>query len=94
VTNSDGTLLRLTAFTTRPEGGNPAGVWIGDHHPDDGTMQRIAADVGFSETAFVAPARGERRDGRYVSPLAEVPVCGHATIAAAVALGEREGEGT
>lgn len=90
----DGTLLRLTAFSTRPEGGNPAGVWIGDHHPDAATMQRIAAEVGFSETAFVAPARGERRDVRYFSPLAEVPFCGHATIAAAVALGERDGERT
>ncbi len=53
---SSGTLHRLAAFTTDPEGGNPAGVWIGDTLPDPETMQRLATEVGFSETAFVAPA--------------------------------------
>ena len=51
-----GTLSRLAAFTTDPSGGNPAGVWIGPVHPDDSVMQAIAAEVGFSETAFLAPA--------------------------------------
>ena len=87
-----GTLLRLAAFTTDPAGGNPAGVWIGDALPDDGTMQRIAADVGYSETAFIAPdgsGLAGRFRVRYFSPLAEVPFCGHATIASGVALAER-----
>src|SRR5689334_1873584 len=88
-----GTLLRLAAFTTDPTGGNPAGVWIGDALPDAATMQAIAADVGYSESAFLAPdesgARG-RFVVRYFSPLAEVRFCGHATIAAGVALAERE----
>lgn len=90
-----GTLLRLAAFTTDPAGGNPAGVWIGDAFPADAEMQRIAADVGFSETAFLAPV-GIEGDGdgatfrvRYYSPLAEVPFCGHATIASGVALAQR-----
>ena len=51
-------------------------------------MQAIAADVGYSETAFV--------DGdavRYFSPAIEVPFCGHATIATAVALAHRDGPG-
>ena len=51
-------------------------------------MQRIAAEVGYSETAFLAPdGSGEpgRWRVRYFSPLAEVPFCGHATIAAGVA---------
>ena len=87
------TLLRLAAFTTVPTGGNPAGVWLGDELPDAATMQRIAADVGFSETAFVAPASGAERTVRYYSPEAEVSFCGHATIAAGVALGERDGDG-
>jgi PhzF family phenazine biosynthesis protein len=91
---SDGTLLRLTAFATDPAGGNPAGVWIGDALPDAATMQRIAADVGFSETAFLAPAAGLERTVRYYSPVAEVSFCGHATIAAGVALGAAEGTGT
>jgi PhzF family phenazine biosynthesis protein len=88
-----GALYRLTAFTTSAEGGNPAGVWIGDRLPDPAEMQRIAADVGFSETAFVAPTEGLTRIVRYYSPEAEVPFCGHATIAAGVQLGYRDGEG-
>ncbi len=87
-----GTLLRLAAFTTDPSGGNPAGVWIGASLPGDQDMQRIAADVGYSETAFLAPD-GSDRVGRfrvrYFSPLAEVPFCGHATIASGVALADR-----
>ena len=79
-----GELSRLSAFTRDPAGGNPAGVWIGDALPDAASMQRIAAEVGYSETAFVAPARGRRREIRYYSPLAEVSFCGHATIAAGV----------
>jgi PhzF family phenazine biosynthesis protein len=90
---SSGTLYRLSAFTTTPEGGNPAGVWIGDRLPGPAEMQRIAADVRFSETAFVAPREGTTRTVRYYSPLAEVPFCGHATIAAGVQLGESSGEG-
>ena len=88
-----GTLLRLAAFTTDPAGGNPAGGWIGDQLPTPETMQRVAAEVGYSETAFVAPARGAERTIRYFSPATEVPFCGHATIATGVALGEREGDG-
>lgn len=87
-------LRRLAAFTTDPTGGNPAGVWIGDELPDAGAMQRIAAEVGDSETSFLAPTRGRRRVARYYSPAAEVSFCGHATIAAGVLLGELEGEGT
>jgi PhzF family phenazine biosynthesis protein len=87
-----GTLLRLAAFTTDPTGGNPAGVWFGGALPAVPEMQRIAADVGYSETAFLAPD-GSSRPGhfrvRYFSPLAEVPFCGHATIASGVALSER-----
>jgi PhzF family phenazine biosynthesis protein len=88
------TLYRLSAFTTTPDGGNPAGVWIGDTLPDPATMQRIAAEVGFSETAFVAPATGFDRTVRYYSPEAEVSFCGHATIASGVILGEVHGDGT
>jgi PhzF family phenazine biosynthesis protein len=88
------TLYRIAAFTRDPRGGNPAGVWVGDRLPDPDAMQRIAARVGFSETAFVAPTTGERRTVRYYSPEAEVSFCGHATIATGVVLGERDGDGT
>ena len=85
-------LLRLAAFTLDPAGGNPAGVWIGDTLPEPAEMQRIAGEVGFSETAFLAPDGTGRPDAhrvRYFSPAAEVPFCGHATIASGVALAER-----
>lgn len=90
---NNGTLHRYTAFSNDPAGGNPAGVWIGDTLPDAATMQKIAADVGYSETAFLAPQRGAERDIRYYSPEAEVPFCGHATIATGVALGAIDGDG-
>lgn len=89
-----GTLHRLAAFSDVPEGGNPAGVWVGDHLPPPAEMQRIAAEVGFSETAFVVPATGIERTVRYYSPEAEVPFCGHATIAAGAVLAESDGDGT
>jgi PhzF family phenazine biosynthesis protein len=67
-------------------------VWIGDEAPDAATMQRIATEVGFSETAFLAP-QGRAWAVRYFSPAAEVPFCGHATIAAGIVLAELHGEG-
>ncbi len=87
-----GTLYRRSAFTDTPEGGNPAGVWIGETLPSVDVMQRIAAEVGYSETAFVVPSSGQNRTIRYYSPEMEVPFCGHATIATGVVLGETEGD--
>ncbi|HET9083438.1 MAG TPA: PhzF family phenazine biosynthesis isomerase [Candidatus Limnocylindrales bacterium] len=87
-----GTLLRLAAFTTEPSGGNPAGVWFGDALPDPVEMQRMAGEVGYSETAFLAPdGSGDpgRLRVRYFSPAKEIDFCGHATIASGVALAER-----
>lgn len=89
-----GTLHRWAAFTRDPQGGNPAGVWIGEELPSHDDMQEIARDVGYSETAFVAPDSGLRRTIRYFSPEAEVSFCGHATIATGVALAELDGDGT
>jgi PhzF family phenazine biosynthesis protein len=56
-------------------------------------MQRIAADVGYSETAFLIPTGPGTARVRYFAPIAEVPFCGHATIASAVARAERVGVG-
>jgi PhzF family phenazine biosynthesis protein len=91
-------ILRYAAFTTDPEGGNPAGVVLDATGLDDAGMLAVAAEVGYSETAFLTRGRsgaaGERDyDVRYFSPKAEVPFCGHATIATAVALAERIGAG-
>ncbi|SFI54138.1 PhzF family phenazine biosynthesis protein [Bradyrhizobium sp. Gha] len=85
------TVLRIAAFSDGNIGGNPAGVWIGDALPDAAAMQAIAAEVGFSETAFAAPAGGSWRV-RYFSPAMEVPFCGHATIALGAALAHRYGD--
>ena len=85
------TVLRIAAFSDGNIGGNPAGVWIGDALPDASAMQAIAAEVGFSETAFAAPA-GEAWRVRYFSPAMEVPFCGHATIALGAALAHRYGD--
>jgi PhzF family phenazine biosynthesis protein len=81
-------VLRYAAFSDRPSGGNPAGVVLDASGMTDAQMQQIAADLGYSESAFVS---GD--DIRYFSPLAEVPFCGHATVATAVALAERDGPG-
>jgi PhzF family phenazine biosynthesis protein len=82
-------VLRYAAFTDDPAGGNPAGVVLDAAGMSAEEMLSVAADVGYSETAFAAPGEADGEyDVRYFSPLAEVPFCGHATIATAVALGE------
>ena len=55
-------------------------------------MQRIAAEVGYSETAFAAPS-GQVWRTRYFSPENEVPFCGHATVALGAVLAELKGPG-
>lgn len=84
-------VLRYAAFTDDPAGGNPAGVVLDASALDDAAMQRIAADVDYAETAFVTGRLGDAHVVRYFSPIAEVPFCGHATVATAVALAERAG---
>ncbi|MGI5285611.1 PhzF family phenazine biosynthesis protein [Nonomuraea polychroma] len=60
----------------------------------DAEMLAIAAELGYSESAFLFPTGERQYRVRYFSPLAEVAFCGHATIATSVALGERIGQGT
>ena len=83
---------RIAAFSDGAQGGNPAGVWIGDALPPDAAMQRIAHEIGYSETAFAAPL-GKGWRVRYFSPESEVPFCGHATIALGAALAASHGDG-
>jgi PhzF family phenazine biosynthesis protein len=85
-------LKRIAAFADNAEGGNPAGVLIGDTLPEDTEMRRIAAEVGYSETAFAMPM-GDSWRVRYFSPESEVPFCGHATIALGAALAQQQGDG-
>jgi len=86
-------VLRYTAFSSDPAGGNPAGVVLDARGASDPEMQSVAAEVGYSETAFLIHGDGSRARIRYFSPLAEVPFCGHATIASGVAHAERNGPG-
>ncbi|MFG3350886.1 PhzF family phenazine biosynthesis protein [Streptomyces sp. NPDC048001] len=93
-------VLRYTAFSADPAGGNPAGVVLDAAGLRDAEMLAVAAELGYSETAFLTPppAGTDAEEGRafavrYFSPRAEVPFCGHATVAAAIALGERIGPG-
>lgn len=87
------TILRFAAFTADPAGGNPAGVVLEASALSAERMQAIAADVDYSETAFITGVEGGAHRIRYFSPIAEVPFCGHATIATAVALADRDGPG-
>ncbi|QUH04400.1 PhzF family phenazine biosynthesis isomerase [Saccharopolyspora erythraea] len=87
-------VLRYSAFDDGGRGGNPAGVVLDARGLTEERMQEIAAEVGYSETAFLVERPGDRHHRiRYFSPLAEVGFCGHATIATAVALAERDGAG-
>jgi PhzF family phenazine biosynthesis protein len=86
------TLQRLAAFSDGDRGGNPAGVVISERLGEPAEMQRIAAEVGYSETVFAAP-QGDGWRVRYFSPAVEVPFCGHATVALGAALAERCGDG-
>ncbi|MCM2419066.1 PhzF family phenazine biosynthesis isomerase [Streptomyces sp. RKAG293] len=86
-------VLRYTAFSDDPAGGNPAGVVLDASGLGATEMLAVAAEVGYSETAFITASQGRSLTVRYFSPKAEVPFCGHATVATAVALGERIGAG-
>lgn len=85
-------LLRIAAFSAADRGGNPAGVALCATLPAVAQMQRIAADIGYSETAFAAPL-GDAWRVRYFAPESEVPFCGHATIALGAALAMTRGDG-
>jgi PhzF family phenazine biosynthesis protein len=88
-----GKLFRYAAFTTTPDGGNPAGVWIGETLLPASERQAIAAETACPVTAFLAPEQGLERQVRYFSAEREVDLCGHATIASGVHFGRTLGEG-
>lgn len=76
----------VDAFTDRPFTGNPAGVLLLDAFPGDEWLQNVAMEVNHAETAFAhpLPAGGEADWAlRWFTPVAEVAMCGHATLATA-----------
>jgi PhzF family phenazine biosynthesis protein len=80
----------IAAFSDGQHGGNPAGVVICERLAEPAEMQKLAAEVGYSESVFAAPI-GEDWRVRYFAPKAEVDFCGHATIALGAALARQVG---
>jgi PhzF family phenazine biosynthesis protein len=79
-------LFLVDAFTTEAFRGNPAAVVLG--HGEDAWMQRVAAEMKHSETAFIRPRDDGGYDLRWFTPEVEVDLCGHATLASAHVLWE------
>jgi len=75
-------IYQVDAFTSEPFKGNPAGVCILEKEMPDEWMQKIAAELHVSETAFLSGGRDEFRI-RFFTPESEVPLCGHATLSSA-----------
>jgi PhzF family phenazine biosynthesis protein len=73
-------IFQVDAFTSEPFKGNPAAVCLLDTARDEAWMQRVAAEMNLSETAFPVP-KGGTFDLRWFTPTIEVPLCGHATLA-------------
>lgn len=74
---------QIDAFATKPFEGNQACTMPLDAYLPDATMQAIAAENNVAETAFIVPDGDARWQLRWFTPTIEVPLCGHATLAAA-----------
>ena len=76
--------FQVDAFAERPLTGNPAAVMPLDRWLPDEVMQAIAAENNLAETAFTVPSESDDADYelRWFTPAVEVPLCGHATLAA------------
>jgi len=81
-------LFQIDAFTNRRFAGNPAAVMPLESFLPDATLQAIAAENNLSETAFLVREGNDYRL-RWFTPLVEVPLCGHATLASAAVVMER-----
>ena len=81
-------LLQIDAFSDRPLGGNPCAVVLGADGLDADTMLAVAREMNLSETAFVVPSQRADFGARYFTPLGEVPMAGHPTVATVFALAE------
>jgi PhzF family phenazine biosynthesis protein len=82
-------LFHVDAFADRPFAGNPAAVCLLPGPADAAWMQRVAAEMNLSETAFLHP-EGDAIRLRWFAPAAEVDLCGHATLASAHVLWEQK----
>lgn len=71
----------VDSFTNQKFKGNPAAVCMVENDLDCSSMQSIATEIGFSETAFVKQITGNLYSIRFFTPKIEIPLCGHATLA-------------
>jgi PhzF family phenazine biosynthesis protein len=76
------------AFSETPFRGNPAGVCLLAAEAEDAWMQAVAAEINLAETAFLRRRSGSEFDLRWFTPVVEVDLCGHATLASAHRLWE------
>ncbi|MEV6731331.1 MULTISPECIES: PhzF family phenazine biosynthesis protein [unclassified Streptomyces] len=81
-------LFVVDAFAKRPFTGNPAAVCLLEEPRDEDWMQSLAREMNLSETAFVS-ARSDGYELRWFTPVKEVDLCGHATLASAHVLWQR-----
>ena len=72
----------VNAFSDQLFHGNPAGVCVMDHPLSDDRMQKIAGENNLPETAFLRKTK-EGYSLRWFTPVAEIDLCGHATLASA-----------
>ena len=72
----------VDAFASEPFAGNPAAVYLLERWPDDAWLQRVAREMNQSETAYLV-RKADGFDLRWFTPLVEVDLCGHATLASA-----------
>jgi len=80
-------IVQVDAFTDRPFAGNPAAVCVLPEAREEQWMQQVAREMNLSETAFLHPERSGFRL-RWFTPVVEVALCGHATLASAHVLWE------
>ncbi len=81
------TITQVDAFTDMPFGGNPAAVCVLPEEGDAQWMQSVASEMNLSETAFLV-RQGDGFSLRWFTPLVEVDLCGHATLASSHVLWE------
>ncbi len=83
----------VDSFTDQPFRGNPAGVCVLKDELSDSEMLSIAKELGLSETAFIGEINGNNEYPiRFFSPVMEIPLCGHATLASSKVLFEKNGQ--
>jgi trans-2,3-dihydro-3-hydroxyanthranilate isomerase len=81
-------LLQVDAFTDRPLGGNACAVVLDADGLDDDTMLAVAREMNLSETSFVRKSGRADVGARYFTPIGEIPMAGHPTVATLFALVE------